>query len=84
MAKVEEQEGSTTKVQPQYIRHIVVDNCNVKLIFFDTLGMEAQSNSITISMYRNTDLCFLVYKMQDVSTYNSLSIWKKFIVNNSR
>ncbi|CAL6050487.1 Kinase [Hexamita inflata] len=64
-------------------RNVVVNNKRVQLDFYDTLGTEQRNCSLIPSLTRDTNLCFLVCKLQDESSYDSLGSWKHFVENQS-
>ena len=58
------------------IRHIISQGCKVKLQLWDTSGQE-RFRTITRSYYRGSSAVFLVFSLDDRTTFNNLRIWHR-------
>ena len=59
-----------------YCFNVKINNKIVKLQIWDTCGQEAY-RSLIINFYRNTSLAIIVYSVEDLESFNDISLWLK-------
>ena len=59
-----------------YCFNVKINNKIVKLQIWDTCGQEAY-RSLIINFYRNTSLAIIVYSVEDIESFNDISLWLK-------
>ena len=55
----------------------------IKLQIWDTAGQE-RFESLGKSFYRGTDICCLVYSINDINSFNRINYWKDKYINESQ
>jgi Ras-related protein Rab-1A len=59
-----------------YCFNVKINNKIVKLQIWDTCGQEAY-RSLIINFYRNSSLAIIVYSVEDIESFNDISLWLK-------